>query len=340
MASSQASLPALGASGSRPSTAGHHPLLWTSASAERLLRPLSRAPELDAVQAAEFDAKRQFTSSHRDLLKMARVSSLTNLHARNKARAVALRAESAAETGKDLSIKLKGVRPSPEAKVEQLSMALNVSMCHLYPQARSQASYFNLFRKMDKDGSGLISYYEFLRMVRDTLKVTPSMMSEAEVQAMWRWVDEDASGTVGAGEFLKLMRKGWQGFLDEQKKLAKESVLWRPNWNPAIYVTRMENSVWAEQTTTLQEKRKFYLDVAQTEAFDRARKLSEAAQKFEQKRLEAEERLRSTEKDLNKLHDPIMAAKLEAMESRRSLLRAASSKGDIRPGSGSSSTKL
>lgn len=276
------------------------------------------------------EARKAFASSHRDLLKMARISSLTDLHAKNKAKAIAVRSEGWKESGKDLLIKLKHVRPAKDDLVIKLSMNLNVAMCHLYPQSRSQASYFNLFRKMDKDGSGMISYYEFLKMIRETLKIHESQMGEHEVEAMWRWIDEDASGMVGAGEFLRLMRKGWDGFLEEQKRLAKQSVLWRPNWNPAIYVTRLEESVWAEQTTTLQEKRKFYLDVAQTEAFDRARKLGEAAERFERKRLEAEERLRSTEKTLGKMVDPVMQSKMETLEKQRSLRRSRTSSESLR----------
>lgn len=302
----------------RPSTAGSR--LWTSESAERLLKPLSRAPELDHVESAEFEAKKLRAQSHRDLINMARLSSTTNLHAQRKARAVAVRSERYAETGKDLMFKLKVCKPANEREVTQLSMALNAAMCHIYPQSRSQASYFNLFRFMDKDGSGLISYYEFLRMIRDQLKLPESRFPEAQVEAMWRWVDEDASGMIGAGEFLRLMRKGWDGFLEEQKAMAKKSLLWRPNWNPAIYVTRIEESVWAEQTTTLQEKRRFYLDVAQTEAYDRAKRMAHQAQSFERKRQEAEERFKRTTKGLNNMVDPTMMGKpLGGLSSSKSL---------------------
>ena len=193
---SSASLPSLA---SRPSTSGSG-VIWSSASAARLMRPLSRAAELDTAQQAEQDAKKMFVGAHRDLLKMARASSTASLFADRKARAVAVRGERYAETGKDLMLKLKSRKAAGEDKVVELSIALNVAMCHLYPQARSQASYFNLFRHMDKDGSGLISYYEFLKMIRSQLGLSERQMGESEVEAMWRWVDEDASGMIGAGE--------------------------------------------------------------------------------------------------------------------------------------------
>ena len=73
--------------------------------------------------------------------------------------------------------------------------------------------------------------------------------------------------------------------------------------------------------------------------------LSEAAQQFERKRLEAEDRLRVTERDMSKMKDPVMAATLEKLASKKSLVRSTSSSGALRPttaggASSTSSSKL
>ena len=197
---SSASLPSLA---SRPSTSGSG-VVWSSASAARLMRPLSRAAELDTAQQAERDAKVMFVGAHRELLKMARASSTASLFADRKARAVAVRGERYAETGKDLMLKLKSRKPAGEDKVEQLSIALNVAMCHEWPEARSQSSYFKLFKLMDRDNSGLISYYELNKMVRGTLRLTPAQLSDKKLMRLWRWVDLNMDGNINAGEFLRL----------------------------------------------------------------------------------------------------------------------------------------
>ena len=60
-------------------------------------------------------------------------------------------------------------------------------MCGLYPESRSQHAYFRLFRHMDADGSGLMTYPEMVRMVREVLKVPPSVMPDGEISAAWRY---------------------------------------------------------------------------------------------------------------------------------------------------------
>ena len=103
------------------------------------------------------------------------------------------------------------------------------------------------------------------------------------------------------------MRKGWEGFVEEQRRLAKNSLLWRPNWNYASKVP-FDSPAWAEQTVTLQEKRRFYLEVAQTEASDRCKHLADQARRMEQKRQEAQDRLTFTNRSIGRLKDPTLDA--------------------------------
>jgi len=129
----------------------------------------------------------------------------------------------------------------------------------------------------DEDGSGLISFYEFMKMTRKLLRVTVQEMSDASVQAMWRYVDEDASGHICAGEFLKLMRSGWQGYLDEISRLERIHALCRPNWRPTMNTGK---GVWREQAMTPAEQRSYYLEISHAAALKRVDTIRATAQSY------------------------------------------------------------
>ena len=95
-------------------------------------------------------------------------------------------------------------------QVRELSEKLNSKLEALYadPQARS---WFKMFRDVDEDGSGRISYQEFSRMVRRKLKLGVGKVSEEALQGVWRALDEDTSGYISIGEFGNFMRKGRKG---------------------------------------------------------------------------------------------------------------------------------
>ena len=249
--------------------------------------------------SSELQAKRNFAAQQRTLLKSAREMSSQLVEAEKRASAIAVRAEIEAETGKDLKRTLRHIPLADEESVVELSMRLNAAMVQLFPQARSQNTYFRLFRMLDKDLSGALSYFEFHRMVRDLLKLLPEDMSDDKVDAMWRFVDKDASGMISAGEFLSLMRRGWEGFTRAQKALAESKgrmsngLLFRPNWNPAANC-RIE-APWAGIETSLEQKRQFFLEVARTQALERTNRFNEAARQTEAKLLETQERIRKLE---------------------------------------------
>ena len=68
--------------------------------------------------------------------------------------------------------------------------------------------WFALFKFMDDDRSGRISFSELSRGVRELLRMKEGEMPVARLQALWRALDEDCSGYVSCGEFGKFMRKG------------------------------------------------------------------------------------------------------------------------------------
>ena len=283
MSFSRASLASLPSLPPRPSTAG--PAIRRES---RLLIPRQRpSGELNEVYDLEDETRHDFVAQSRHLHRCATASSMQVLHAARRTRAIAQKAERDEETGRDIKQKVAGIPKASDDEVVALSKRLNIAMCHIFVEARSQSCYFKLFRELDRDSSGLISYYEFKKMIRDVLKVPPSRMDDHEIDAMWRWVDWDTSGNIASGEFLRLMRCGWPAFVEEQRRLASiprkhwpkaaALVLSRPNWN---FASNCAGGAWPEVTTTLEEKRRFYVEVASRAAMDKARYYHQQARQF------------------------------------------------------------
>ena len=74
-----------------------------------------------------------------------------------------------------------------------------------------------LFEKIDADFSGRLDYLEFLKAVRDELKVPDT--TEEELKALWTYIDHDKSGEVTIHEFQHglylLILEGWAHLADD-----------------------------------------------------------------------------------------------------------------------------
>ena len=74
-----------------------------------------------------------------------------------------------------------------------------------------------LFERIDADFSGRLDYLEFLKAVRDELKVPDT--TEEELKALWTYIDHDKSGEVTIAEFQHglylLILEGWAPLMDE-----------------------------------------------------------------------------------------------------------------------------
>ena len=62
-------------------------------------------------------------------------------------------------------------------------------------------AWYRLFKYMDGEGSGNITYREFADMVRNQLKKRPEELSDSVLKGVWAALDEDSSGLVSTGEF-------------------------------------------------------------------------------------------------------------------------------------------
>ena len=65
----------------------------------------------------------------------------------------------------------------------------------------------SLCEQVDIDGSGLISFAEFTRMVRHELRLSTRQLADRALRGVWLGLDADGSGHITAGEFGKFMRR-------------------------------------------------------------------------------------------------------------------------------------
>jgi len=245
---------------------------------ESLLKPLFRG-EMADVLLGEHEAKHVATQQLRELRKTASASSKALQFARRRANAASLRREWDNETGKDIAVLVKDIPPASEAEISSIAVQLCAAMCKKWPEARAQSSSFRLFRMMDCDNSGLISFYELTKMIRESLKISSEKVSERDLLKVWRAIDVDCDGTINAGEFLRIVRGGWNAFKEARHdesgtKLAH--VLDRPNWTGTSFIP-MDRPAWREQTMTLAEKRRYYIDSAKMDVNDRTIRYQEIA---------------------------------------------------------------
>ena len=126
--------------------------------------------------------------------------------ARNRATMMAVVGEIGELSGKGLAEALKAVEAASDEEVTALSKLLNEALV-IIPDPAARL-WYKLFKVMDDDGSGRISYAELAGLVRTQLRLDKTALPDARLQAVWKAVDDDGSGYISAGEFGVFMRKG------------------------------------------------------------------------------------------------------------------------------------
>lgn len=112
------------------------------------------------------------------------------------------------KSGKELTrfIQINDVPAASEEQVRQFSELFNKQMLLLRPREGTNGqNFYRLFKHMDIDNSGRISFGELRKMVREELRVGPEAMSKTELQGLWRALDDNESGFICAGEFGRFM---------------------------------------------------------------------------------------------------------------------------------------
>ena len=156
------------------------------------------------VTAGEFG---KFMRRGAEPFKVDRHAARQRVFDEKREKADAVRREKELLTGQDVIEVARGDAPASDETVTKVAVLLNVRLRQLYVDP-SKRSWFKLFREVDTDGSGLISFDEFTTMVRKQLQLSARELPAASLRSVWLALDDDGSGHVTAGEFGKFMRRG------------------------------------------------------------------------------------------------------------------------------------
>jgi Ca2+-binding EF-hand superfamily protein len=96
-------------------------------------------------------------------------------------------------------------RELSEEDVVALSKKLYDALKGVDPDLRH---FFTLFKSVDKDGSGRITFEELGILVRQKLGLKEKHLSQTQFLALWKKLDDNATGFIDAGELSRFMRIG------------------------------------------------------------------------------------------------------------------------------------
>ena len=110
---------------------------------------------------------------------------------------------------KDMKKELEAAGVVLPSAAEQIALSkqFNMWLKHAREEGnKSTHSWYNLFKEVDVDGSGFITYDEFRRVVRQKLRVKPIVMSDQALKALWVVLDVDSSDSIMPDEFARFLK--------------------------------------------------------------------------------------------------------------------------------------
>lgn len=176
------------------------------------LPPVMRSSEsrvfqkFSSTKQREEEARRRLIKLQKELRRSRSVGAVEANRRRNLEKAREGKRAMDRLVGRDLSSMLQAVEPADEDEELSLSRLLNEKLS-IFPDPNAR-SWYKLFRHIDDDGSGRVSYAELVDLLRNELNVSKKELPPDAFKRLWRTMDEDASGFITAGEFGHFMRKG------------------------------------------------------------------------------------------------------------------------------------
>ena len=92
----------------------------------------------------------------------------------------------------------------------------------------SKRSWIKLFKHMDENGTGTITFTELASMIRDELHLSPQELGEKALQEVWAALDDKKNGFITAGIFGQFMRRGEPEAESVSKEQQITGIRWRP----------------------------------------------------------------------------------------------------------------
>ncbi len=185
----------------------------TSESVPKAYSHYSRFDVMGAT-ARETAARLRLARVQRQLQKKALVTAVSGVKERKARAGSEVRRDLDERVGRDVTQRIAQMEPATDDEVEALSVMFNkrlIAQMDL-PKSTSEVpsgSWYRLFRRIDLDDSGRISFAELEQMARGELGLGQRLLPDRRLKALWKALDEDASGFISAGEFGRFMRHGY-----------------------------------------------------------------------------------------------------------------------------------
>lgn len=162
-----------------------------------------------------------------------------------------VRAESQKRLEKQTVAKLYDVERASDADVSQFGDLFAKKLQELRPRNRDNVGFYDLFKSMDRDGSGRVKFEEFENMVRKDFKIGATSLANEKLWSLWSRIDIDDNGFICVGEFGKFMRaalrRAAQTTQDASGVIHKKRV---ENMAKEAYAELKREETWAQRTAT------------------------------------------------------------------------------------------
>ena len=123
-----------------------------------------------------------------------------------EARMARIKADTDKVTEKDVVTSMSKFTKATDDEIARFGALFLKQLSILRPRGQDNISYYGLFKRMDEDGSGKVTFDEFLNLIRRGMNVDAEQMPYKTVAGLWKAIDEDNNGFVVAGEFCQFMR--------------------------------------------------------------------------------------------------------------------------------------
>ena len=167
---------------------------------------LTRRSMLESLET-ELAAKRRVVRLRRELGRSRSAAALLAMHQDNRGKVEETKRQTALLRGAHLEGMLKDMPAATEEEVGKLAGEL---MAHLAATQvdPSKRAWFKLFKLMDENGDGHITFAEFMECIRIHIGIPPAQLPVSRVQAVWHAIDLDGNGWMDVGEFGRFFRLG------------------------------------------------------------------------------------------------------------------------------------
>jgi Ca2+-binding EF-hand superfamily protein len=163
--------------------------------------------ELEEARTAEHEVRSEMARLRREIEQARTRSAVRQVEEQRRLDAENQRMYMKELSGRTLAESLAAHEPASEEEVVLLARMIHLWLGELYADPRDR-SWFKLFKQMDADGSGLITYVDFERLLRDQMCLSSDELSDGELRRVWVWIDRTGSGGLSPGAFAAFLRKG------------------------------------------------------------------------------------------------------------------------------------